>query len=143
MVLIGVTRSRHPSVVPVGKGGGGEMAEVRHRRGSVVTSDRIGVGAIARRPGILLGFQSLDWEHLVDDLPVGISICDAEGCLVQYNDHAASLWGRSPPIGSPDHLIGKGLKACRPEGEALSETPTAEVLRTGKPVRGRELVLER
>jgi PAS domain S-box-containing protein len=108
------------------------------------TMDQTSVDRSApRRTGNSLGFQSLNWVNLVDELPVGIAICDLDGCLVQYNEHAAALWGRTPPIGSPDHLIAKSLKSGRPEGEVLTEPPMAEVLRTGKPVRGRELLLDR
>jgi PAS domain S-box-containing protein len=92
-----------------------------------------------------LAFQALHWDRLVDTLPIGICTCDSSGRLVQYNDQAALLWGRTPETGSSGGQFCGAVKAYRMGGEQLplSETPMAEALRTGKPVRGREVVLER
>lgn len=85
------------------------------------------------------------WGVLPDILPVGVYSCDDRGLLVQYNRRAAEMWGRSPPTGDPVVRFCGALKAWRPDGSALEsrDGPVAEVLRTGRSVRDREVVIER
>jgi two-component sensor histidine kinase len=84
-------------------------------------------------------------DRLLDCLPVGICTCDLDGKLVQYNRRAAELWGYDPDLTQVDHKFAGAYRLYRPTGEPLpsSEAPMNEVLRTGKPVRDRELVFER
>ena len=84
-------------------------------------------------------------DGLLEWLPIGVCVCDAEGYLVQYNNRAAELWGQSPVIGNREHRFTGAFKAYRPNGEPLplDETPMAELLETGRPIRNRELVIER
>jgi len=81
----------------------------------------------------------------LDLLPVGICVCDAEGRIVQYNRRAAELWGQMPDTTIEATLYCGSLKAYRPNGETLPPTASAiaEVLRTGQPLRDREIVFER
>jgi PAS domain S-box-containing protein len=72
--------------------------------------------------------QCLNWRNLIDNLPLGVAICDAAGRLVQYNDRAARLWGQSPPAGSP----------VAPVIGLMPDGPFADVLCTGEPLCGRE-----
>ncbi|MFC7399990.1 PAS domain S-box protein [Chelatococcus sp. GCM10030263] len=92
-----------------------------------------------------LGFRGLAWDRLVDTLPIGIYMCDSRGLLVQYNEPAAALWGHSPELGSTELTFCGAYRVFELDGRPLerTETPLAEVLRTGQPVRGRELVFER
>ena len=84
------------------------------------------------------------WEGLIDHLPIGICLCARAGALLRHNRRAAELWGRSPePAEDPRPLFCGAFKAYEPDGRALAESPMGEVLRTGKPVRDREVVLER
>ena len=77
------------------------------------------------------------WDGLLEWLPVGIYTCDAEGCLVQYNRHAAEIWGRSPDVGDGQVRLGGAPKAFAANGAQLSPeaAPMAELLATGKPIR--------
>jgi PAS domain S-box-containing protein len=81
---------------------------------------------------------------LLDGLPVGVCVCDRDGAVVQYNRRAAELWGRSPMPDQPARFCG-ALRSYRPDGSPLApdEAPMAELLATGRPVRDRELVIER
>ncbi|HXC54078.1 MAG TPA: HWE histidine kinase domain-containing protein [Rhizomicrobium sp.] len=65
---------------------------------------------------------------LVENLPIGIYTCDRDGLLVQFNRRAAQLWGRTPALG---------------EAMAPDESAMAQVLRTGQPVRDREVLVAR
>lgn len=88
-------------------------------------------------------FQSPD--GLLDRLPIGICTCDRDGVIIQYNRRAAELWGYAPAPGDRQTRFCATHKAYRPTGEPLppSELPMAEVLRTGEPVRDREIIIER
>src|ERR1700690_836020 len=94
--------------------------------------------ALTTGPGILSGFQGFQWDKLVEVLPMGIDICDADGRLIQYNEHASQLGGHAPAPGDGDYQFGGALKAYRLDGELLSrsEGPMAEVFLTGEAGRG-------
>jgi two-component sensor histidine kinase len=84
-------------------------------------------------------------DQLLDALPIGVYICDRDGVLVRYNERAAELWGRAPALGDPQQRYCGALRAYRTDGQAIppEEVPMVEVLRTGKPVADREIVIER
>src|SRR5688572_9220291 len=85
------------------------------------------------------------WDGLLEWLPIGIYTCDRDGLLVHYNRRVAELWGRSPMPGDPRFRFCGAYQAYQPNGEPLplAEAPMAELLRTGEPIRDRELVVER
>lgn len=80
---------------------------------------------------------------LIDNLPIGIYTCDRAGNLIQFNRRAAEFWGRPPQLGACRYS--GAVRAFEPSGEELvpDRTPMAEVLRTGKPVRDREAIIEK
>lgn len=84
-------------------------------------------------------------DRFLEWLPIGVSVCDAEGYLVQYNSRAAELWGRSPTVGNQGQRFTGAYRAYRPNGEPLpvEQAPMAELLQTGHPIRDRELIFER
>ena len=65
--------------------------------------------------------------------------------LVRYNKRAVELWGRAPRLGDPTEQSGASFRRYSPDGEPLhfESTPVAHTLRTGEPVIGAELVIER
>ncbi len=78
-------------------------------------------------------------------LPAAVYVCDPLGTIELYNRTAVDLWGYEPP----DHFANKrfcgSFKLSRPDGTVMTagESPMAEVLRTGMPVRNRELLIGR
>jgi PAS domain S-box-containing protein len=84
-------------------------------------------------------------DKFLEWLPIGVSVCDAEGYLVQYNSRAAELWGRSPTVGNQGQRFTGAYRAYRPNGKPLpvEQAPMAELLQTGHPIRNRELIFER
>jgi PAS domain S-box-containing protein len=84
-------------------------------------------------------------DRLLDGLPIGVYICDREGSLIRYNERAAELWGRAPALGEGQHRYCGAFRAFHPDGRAIPahEVPVAEVLRTGQPVKDREILIER
>ncbi|KAF0179635.1 MAG: multi-sensor hybrid histidine kinase [Limisphaerales bacterium] len=83
------------------------------------------------------------FRQLVHTLPAAVYACDAEGRITLFNEAAVALWGREPEIGQD--LWGGAWRLFKPDGTPLrpAESPMAETLRTGRPVRGQELVIER
>ena len=64
-------------------------------------------------------------DNLLEQLSIGLATFDNEGRLVWYNRRAAQLWGRASDLGDAGGLI------------------AADVLRTGTPVRDKEISFER
>jgi PAS domain S-box-containing protein len=105
----------------------------------------------ARTASGIDGFQALGplmWRNppteFLEQLPVAAYACDAGGRILWFNSGAAELWGRSPRIGDDSELFCGSYKLFF-DGRLISrqQTPMAEVLRTGKSVRGVEGRVER
>lgn len=76
-------------------------------------------------------------------LPVAIYTTDAEGYITFYNEAAARFWGREPEL-LQDKWCGSH-KLYWTDGTAMAhdECPMAQTLKTGRPVRGKEAIVER
>jgi len=82
-------------------------------------------------------------QVLVEKLPAGVYLCDADGYITYFNEAATLVWGRRPPLnrerwcGSP--------KLYRQDGTAvpLEVCPMALVLKGEETVLGEELIIER
>jgi len=83
------------------------------------------------------------YKQVVRNLPMAIYTTDHEGRITLYNEPAAELWGRRPAIGR-DLWCGS-YKIFKPDGSdlPLDECPMAVTLKTGQPVRGQEILIER
>jgi PAS domain S-box-containing protein len=85
------------------------------------------------------------FRGLVELLPIAVYVCNASGIITQFNRHCVTMWGREPICGDPRERFNGAYKIFLPDGTPLSheKLPIAEVLRTGQPLRNRELVIER
>jgi len=82
-------------------------------------------------------------DEILELLPIATSVCDAAGRIVQYTRRAVELWGRAPRPGEThDHFTSQS-KFYDSEGRELPRSRLAEVLRTGRPVRDEEVMVER
>ena len=83
-------------------------------------------------------FQNQVMEHL----PVAYCSCDTEGTITEFNHHATDLWGNEPAAGVRFHGAARLLDA---KGKLLpqEQSPIACALRTRKPQRNTELMVER
>jgi PAS domain S-box-containing protein len=83
------------------------------------------------------------YEQVVRNLPVAVYTTDAAGRITLYNETAAELWGRHPKIGEDIWI--SSCRILRPDGTGLAsdESPMAITLKTGEPVRGHEIIIER
>lgn len=82
-------------------------------------------------------------EAIIAQLPVGIIITDNKGVVVEVNKRVDAIIGMKLPIG---FKIGQApLLDARQNGKKLnpSQGPLAQVIATGKPVIGKEMVITR
>jgi PAS domain S-box-containing protein len=85
------------------------------------------------------------FRELVELLPVAVYVCNADGVITQFNRHCVTIWGREPRCGDLRERFNVAHKIFLPDGTPLAheDTPVAEVLRSGLPLRNKELVIER
>jgi PAS domain S-box-containing protein len=83
------------------------------------------------------------YKQVVQNLPIAVYTTDEDGRITFYNEPAAELWGRRPVIGQ-DLWCGS-YKIFKPDGNELplDDCPMAVTLKTGEPVRGQEILVER
>jgi PAS domain S-box-containing protein len=83
------------------------------------------------------------YSHLIESLPAAVYTTDAQGRIALYNEAAVALWGRRPEIGK-DLWCGS-YRIFRPDGTPLplEDCPMAVTLKTGRPIRGEEIIIER
>jgi GAF domain-containing protein len=84
-------------------------------------------------------------QCVLDAIPGAVCICSADGAVVRFNRTAISLWGRTPVAGGAEERFCGAFRLLQLDGTYLShaETPMATVLRTGEPLRDREVIIER
>jgi PAS domain S-box-containing protein len=81
-------------------------------------------------------------SQLLEALAAAVYVTDAEGRITFYNQAAADLWGHRPALGS---LWCGSWRIYHPDGRHMphEECPMALTLKEGRPIRGREAILER
>jgi PAS domain S-box-containing protein len=85
-------------------------------------------------------------RQLMELLPAAVYTCNApSGVITYYNRRAAELWGREPAVGDTDERFCGSFRLFRSDGTPLrhAETPMAQVLNGGAPIRNQEVVIER
>lgn len=90
-----------------------------------------------------LRVNELRYRNLVHLLPSAVYTCDDQGRITLFNRAAVILWGREPEIGK-DIWCGS-WKIFEPDGRSipLELCPMALAIQEGRPVLGREVVIER
>lgn len=84
-------------------------------------------------------------REIIEAMPVAVYVCDAEGLITSFNPSAAQLWGREPKLLDTQERYSGSFKIHYPDGREMphSESPMAQVLRTGVPQRNQEILIER
>jgi PAS domain S-box-containing protein len=83
------------------------------------------------------------YRHLIHALPAALYTCDAEGHVMLYNEAAVALWGRVPELVRD---LWCGLwRIYKLDGTPmpLELCPMAIAIREGRPIRGKEILIER
>jgi PAS domain S-box-containing protein len=78
-------------------------------------------------------------------LPAAVCVCDQVGSLQLYNRTAVELWGCDPGDQPGSRRFCGSYQLFHPDGTPMphNESPAAEVLRAGIPLRNRELLVGR
>jgi PAS domain S-box-containing protein len=84
-------------------------------------------------------------EAFIEMLPLAVCICDDGGRILAFNRRAAALWGREPRCGDSSELFCGAHRLRSADGLLIARecAPVAEVLSSGLPVHGREMIVER
>jgi PAS domain S-box-containing protein len=84
-------------------------------------------------------------QAILDAMPTALYVCSAHGAILRYNRRAAELWGRQPRPGETDERYCGSFRLYHLDGRPLAhaDTPMAQVLRTGQPAHGLEVLIER
>jgi PAS domain S-box-containing protein len=85
------------------------------------------------------------WHALLDHIHVGVYICDRNAVVTRYNKRAADLWALAPTPGNSAIKYCGSFRAYAASGTPLSgaDSPIGTVLRTARPVRDCEIMIER
>ena len=92
--------------------------------------------------------SAMGWldAKLIDLMPAAVYICAApSGLIIRYNQRAIELWGREPQTGETGERFCGAHRLFWVDGAPLphANTPMAQVLNTGEPVRDQEVIIER
>ena len=82
-------------------------------------------------------------KQLIQALPVAVYTCNVEGYIQFYNKAAVDIWGREPIIGKDLWCGSWRILQLNGAYLPLEECPMAIALKTGKPVRAQEVIIER
>jgi PAS domain S-box-containing protein len=84
-------------------------------------------------------------RRLLEKLPAGAYICDAEGLITHYNLAAVRLWGRAPKLNDPIDRFCGSFKLFASDGRRIPHEDCwmARALQNDKDYDGEEIVIER
>jgi len=94
-------------------------------------------------PGLATSHRDL--HHLLEDLPAGAYICDLDGLITYFNQHALELWGRAPKLNDPSDRFCGSFRLFAADGSAIPHDQCwmALALKTDREYNGHEIVIER
>ncbi len=118
-----------------------ERALAAHEQGA--ETEKVVPIAGALRSQVTLHERERRFRELLDGLPAAVYTTDAAGRITYYNEAAAELWGRRPPLGTSEWC--GSWKLAWPDGTPMAhaECPMAIALEQDRPVRGMEAMAER
>jgi len=75
-------------------------------------------------------------RDLIENMPVAVYVCDADGVLVAYNKKAGVLWGQSPTLGDTQQKFCGAHRLHLADGTYVphDQTPLAAILTTRQPI---------
>ena len=96
-------------------------------------------------PAVLRSSQLESLQGLLANLPAGAYLCDANGLITYFNDHAVRIWGRAPERNNPVDRFCGSFKLFSIDGKPVAHDACwmALALKTGKEYNGHEIVIRR
>jgi signal transduction histidine kinase len=89
--------------------------------------------------------EGLHFRSLLDKLPAGGYLCDPDGLITHFNEHAVKLWGRAPKLNDPVDRYCGSFRLFGKDGSPIAHSACwmALALQTGKEYNGEEIIIER
>ncbi|HEX4522173.1 MAG TPA: ATP-binding protein [Casimicrobiaceae bacterium] len=86
-----------------------------------------------------------EFRRLLDRLPAGAYMCDNEGLITYFNNHAVRVWGREPKLNDPEDRFCGSFKLYSADGSRIAHNQCwmALALRDRKEFNGHEIIIER
>jgi signal transduction histidine kinase len=82
-------------------------------------------------------------QQVLDVLPVGVTLVDPQGLLLQMNRAMRALWEREvPPLGEPIRTLAKGWWPLPADSAPAQEGPLTQALTLGATAPGQEVEME-
>jgi len=82
-------------------------------------------------------------DGVLDLLPVATFITDARGTILQYNQRAVEIWGRTPRPGQTHEQFNENTRYREADGTPMARSLLSDVLATGRSIRDAERIVER
>lgn len=85
------------------------------------------------------------FRRLLDKLPTGAYMCDAEGLITYFNQHAVELWGRAPRLYDRVDRFCGSFKLFKLDGSPINHDQCwmALALKHNREFNGEEIMIER
>jgi two-component system, LuxR family, sensor kinase FixL len=105
------------------------------------------LGNVTALPSAKAALQNsaVQFRSLLDKLPAGGYMCDPDGLITHFNEHAVKLWGRAPKLNDPVDRFCGSFKLFAIDGSPIAHDACwmALALQTGKEYNGEEIIIER
>jgi len=97
------------------------------------------------RRAVLRSSQLENLQPLLQRLPAGAYLCDSDGLITYFNDHAVRIWGRAPQLNNPADRFCGSFKLYSSDGKPVAHDQCwmALALKTGHEYNGHGIVIER
>jgi PAS domain S-box-containing protein len=85
-------------------------------------------------------------EHnILNILPLAVHVCNAHGCIINYNKKAIELWGKTPEVNQKESFFYDSFKLYHTDGTYMPhhESPSVATLSDGITRRNVELIMEK
>ena len=108
--------------------------------------DHLTNGSAGTQPAHTRDDSHTHYRTLFTLAPIAIYSCDRSGVVLEYNQRAAELWGRSPKPGDTDERFCGSFKLYRPDGSYMphAQCPMGDVLSGHVPgIQNAEVHIER
>ena len=85
------------------------------------------------------------FRRLLEKLPAGAYMCDAQGLITYFNERAVEVWGRKPRLREPEERFCGSFRMFHGDGRSMphAECWMALALRDRTEYSGKEVVIER
>jgi PAS domain S-box-containing protein len=89
--------------------------------------------------------READYRQLLDKLPAGAYLCDADGLITYFNEHAVKIWGRAPKLNDLSDKFCGSFKLFSTDGTPITHDQCwmALALKARKEYNGHEIIIER